>query len=189
MAHGMGLALAINHPAGSISNPLEQQILQNADVALDENGFSQYGKYHDEAGSFTRTLAYTQYAQRNGTAVASINKFPAGTIRPEEMEYVLAGYLLANEGGLMLFTGTRYNAEQYHAEYTTAIGRPCSSTTGGPLFTRRFSGGFVLLNDSKSSTSVSLPSNALRDIEGRRLSNPLRVGPMDAYVLVGAGGC
>lgn len=188
IAHNYGLTLAINHPAGDINNPLEQEIVQSADIALDEDGFSRYGKYHNAAGSFTRTLAYTQFAQRHGTAIASINKFN-GRIRPEEMDYVMAGYFLANDGGLLMMTGTQYNAQQYHGEYDTPIGRPCSGTSGGPLFTRRFSGGFVVLNDSRSTQTVSLPSSGLRDMEGRAVSNPLRVGPMDGYVLVGAGGC
>jgi len=188
IAHSMGLTLAINHPAGDINNPLERQIVESTDIDLDENGFSHYGKYHSAEGAFARTFAFSQYAQRHGTAMASVNKF-LGHIRPEEMEYVLAGYLLANDGGEMLFTGEKYNAQQYHNEYDARIGRPCSATaSSGHVFTRRFTGGFVALNDSHASASVSIPSG-LRDLEGRPLSNPLRLGSMDAYVLVGAGGC
>lgn len=189
VAHSMGLALAINHPAGEIGRPAEQQITENTDLELDETGFSDYGNYAANPGLFARTLAYLVWAQHHGVAVATLNRFTRG-MNAQQLEFAVAGYLMANDGGELMFAGVdhRYNGEQYHNEYAARIGRPCSPASSGPVFTRRFSGGMAIVNDSRSSASVRLPGT-FRDIEGRAVRNPLALGPSDAYVLVGTGGC
>lgn len=193
VAHSRRLALAANHPAESLNDPLERALVQSVDLELDETGFSDYGNYARAPGLFGKTLAYLTWAQRQHVAVATLNRF-SRSMNAEDMEYVMAGYLMSNEGAELVFAGRdeghNYNSEQYHREYddVARIGRPCGEPTSGPVFTRRYSNGIVVVNDSRASTNVTLPSNAYRDIEGRAVRNPLRLTPNDAYVLVG-GSC
>lgn len=70
------------------------------------------------------------------------------------------------------------------------VGRPCAGVTAnGSVYSRRFSGGFSIVNASASTQSFRLPSGSYRDIEGRAVSSTLTLGPNGAYVLVGGSGC
>lgn len=192
IAHAAGVSFAVNHPAGSLSNADELTVIANVDLEMDETGFSDYGHYASNPSNFGQTLSYLKYAQHQGTPVATLNRFTGvTTITPQQMEFVTAGYLLANEGTELIFTGVdhQYNYEQYHSEYATAIGTPCADTTGGPVYVRRFTKGMVVANGSSLGTTVALPATGFKDIEGRSVTYPLKLGPSDAYVLLGPGGC
>ena len=190
IANSVNLAFGVNHPAGPIKFSNEQQILANVDFAVDEVGFSDYGQYALHPNGFNITLNYLLYAQRHGVAVATLNRFHT-SMSPAQLEYVFAGYLLANVGGELLFAGVdqRYHGEEYHPEYAAPIGTPCAGVSGGPVYVRRFSNAFVVVNATSANVSVPLPAGSFRDLEGRALSNPLVVGPSDGYVLLGPGGC
>ncbi|HET9095440.1 MAG TPA: hypothetical protein VFN37_02160, partial [Candidatus Baltobacteraceae bacterium] len=175
IAHSYGLTLMVNHPAGSVSSALEQQLLRNTDIDLDETGFSDYGRYvAGDGGIFKRELSYIRYAQQHGTGMMIIDKFSNERhVDPTGLEYSLATYLLGNEGGLLLFVGgaNDYGTMQYHSEYDARIGRPCGAVSGGPaVYGRRFSGGLAVVNASADSQTVRLPSSGYRDIEGRAVS-------------------
>lgn len=195
IAHSYGLTLMVNHPAGPVGSAQEQRLLRSTDIDLDETGFSDYGRYAAGNGSgFTRELSYIRYAQQHGTGMMVIDKFSNEEhVDSIGLEYSLATYLLANEGGLLLFVGGEndYGTMQYHSEYDAPIGRPCGAVSAGPvIYARRFSGGLVLVNASASSQTLSLPSSGYRDIEGRAVSgSTLTVGPNAGYVLLGGPGC
>lgn len=194
IAHSYGMTLITNHPAGSVSNSLEQRLLSNTDVDMDETGFSDYGKYAAGNGSlFKGELAYLRYAQEHGTGMIVVDKFANETsVNATGLEYSIGTYLLANEGGLLLWVGglNEYGTMQYHSEYGAPIGRACSAVMGGPdVYSRRFSGGMSIVNASAVTQSFKLPSGSYRDIEGRAISGTLTLRPNDAYVLVGGSGC
>lgn len=194
IAHSYGLTLTVNHPAGSINNASERQLLANTDVDMDETGFSDYGRYTQYDGQIFRSeLAYVQYAQEHGTGVLVIDKFAnEAHVDSAGLEYSIATYLLGNEGGMLLFIGglNDYGTMQFHNEYNAAIGRPCSATSGGPaVYSRRFSGGMAVVNASRSAQSFTLPSGSYHDVEGRGTGSTLSLRPNDAYVLLGGRGC
>ena len=186
IAHSHGMSLVINHPGGSISDPNEQQLLSNTDAVMNETGFSDYGRYAQKPGIVGSTLTWMRYAQARGTAVLVVNKFiniPV-TVNGAALEYSIATYLLGNQGAALLFTGGLhgYGTLQYHSEYDAAIGKPCSDVTGGPVFTRRFTGGIAIVNASTSTVSASLPSGkSYHDIESRSIGI---LAPMSGYVLL-----
>ena len=190
IAHSYGLTLIVNHPAGPVSNPNEQQLLLNTDVEMDETGFSDYGHYTKLNGGTIRTeLPFIEFAQQHGTAVMVIDKFAnEGQVDPVSLEYSIATYLLGNEGGLLLWVGgaQQYGTLQYYSQYDAPIGKPCGSVSGGPaVYTRSFSGGLVVVNGTSSPQTYSLPSgHSYHDLVGRSTASSLRLGPNDAYVLL-----
>lgn len=187
------IPLVINHPAGNIDDPDEQQILQSADIEMDETGFSDYGRYAKMGGRlFKRELAYMQYAQEHGVGFMVIDNFNGeASLAPAHVEYAMATYLMGNEGAALLFAGgeNSYGSAQYRSEFDAPIGRPCGGpANSGDLYTRAFQGGIAVVNAGSASESLRLPSGKnYRDIEGRRVSSPLSVAPGDAYVLLGPG--
>lgn len=198
------LKMIVNHPAGPISDPREQTILANVDADLNETGFSDYGNYTRSTNLMKVTVDWTRYAQAHGAAALTIDKFAGTTaITPAQLEYAIATYLLANEGGSGLFAGNAdsYGVEQYHAEYATNFGSRCGGYYGGSavnvnspdLWYRKYASAFVVVNSgstTRSSESVTLPAgHTYRDLEGRTVTNPLTVANHDAYVLLTSNGC
>jgi hypothetical protein len=198
------LKLVVNHPAGLISSTNEQAILSNVDADVNETGFSDYGNYTSSSSLFKTTVDWTRYAQAHGAAPLTINKYSESTaVTPEQLEYSIATYLMANEGGSGLFTvnSSGYGVEQYHSEYATSFGTRCGGYYGGPtynanspdLWYRKYSNALVIVNSgsaTRASEIVSLPAgHTYRDLEGRAVSNPLTVAKSDAYVLLTTNGC
>jgi hypothetical protein len=194
VAHQYGITLIVSHPAGSVQNPNEQQLLLNTDIDMDETGFAIYGRYTQGNGNvFRAELAYLRYGQEHGTGMMVTDRFAnESTVDRAGFEYSLATYLLSNEGGLLLFVGpvNGYGTMQYHSEYDAPIGRPCSAVAGGPsVYYRKFTGGLAVVNDSQSAQAFALPRGSYRDIEGRPVAATLSLAPNDAYVLLADTGC
>lgn len=191
--HSMGMALVINHPGGSPNDPNEQQLLSNTDAVMDETGFSDYGRYTQNPGVMSSTLAWMRFAQSRGAAVMIVNKYLNfnQSVTGAPFEYALATYLLGNQGAALLFVGGAhgYGTLQYHTEYDAPIGKPCSDVSAGPVYVRRFSGGLAAVNGSTSTRALQLPSGkAYRDIEGHSIGST--IAPMSGYVLLtSANGC
>ncbi len=189
--HSRGMVLLVNHPAGNINSPNEQQLVVNTDELLNETGFSDYGRYTQKLGLMVETLAWSRYAQQHGVAVFTVNKFIniPSSVTGIPLEYSIATYLLANQGAELLYTGGLhgYGTQQIHPEYSAPIGTPCSDVGDGPtVFFRRFTGGLVVVTAS-SSGSFTLPAGkGYRDLIGRPVSSTLHLGPTSAYVLLAA---
>ena len=83
--------------------------------------------------------------------------------------------------------GTNFS---FRPEYGNRYGTACAGITqNGNLYMRRFSGGFAVVNATLRRGVVQLPSNhTYSDMEGRPISNPLTVAPIDAYMLLTSGG-
>ncbi|GAC1409484.1 MAG: hypothetical protein NVSMB64_18260 [Candidatus Velthaea sp.] len=195
------LKIVVNHPAGSISGSLEQELLRYADAALNENGFSYYGGYKSSGGGFATALNYMTYVQSLGHTAMLINKFvQSGPLSSAQREWVVAGYLIGNNGHALIYStyggyGTGgYGTEHYLPEYSTNMGMPCSAygrdALNSNLYTRRFQNGMVVVNASTSSSGIArLPLNHLyHDIEGRAVTPALYVPPTDAFVMTTAAG-
>lgn len=200
------LRLVVNHPAGNVANTNEQAILQNVDADLDETGYSDYGNYKQasKAGLFKVTTDWMNYAQAHGAAPLIVDKFDQTTaVTSNQLEYSIATYLMGHDGGAGLFVGNQYGygAEQYHSEYTAAIGTACGAYYGGAsydssnpqIWYRKFSGALIVVNSGSlplASETAHLPTtHTYKDLEGRAVTNPLTVASNDAYVLLTTNGC
>ena len=206
-----GLALLVNHPAGSITNPNEQTLARNVDALVDEAGFSDYGNYQNgsNAGLFSTTYAYAEWLEAQGVEFVDIDRYAfSGESEPssDQLEWSIATYLMANEGNEDLYVNANnsstsgYGTEQYHQEYATPIGQPCSAMYGGSsysandpqIYYRRFTGGMVVVNSGSSAPEqATLPTDhTYTDIENRAVTNPLTVDSSDAFVMTTTGnGC
>jgi len=138
-------------------------------------------------------------------ATLIIDKFTQdkGTITSNHLEYAMATYLMGNEQGAALFASPNdgYGLEQYHPEYSTAIGAPCGDYYGGAtydsanpqIYYRKFANALIVVNSGslpRASEVAKLPSgHSYKDLEGRSVTNPLTVASNDAYVLLTTSGC
>lgn len=186
------LKLVINHPAGSTSSSLEQQLLANTDMALNEVGFTDYGGYTKSPTRFATSLNYMVYEQAHAVTALLIDKFVQSTpLTPVQREWAVGTYLMGNNGNALLYAtygglGTGgYAQEHYLSEYGTNIGTPCGPPTGGPaVYERKFFNGLVVVNADTTTHSADLPAiRPYTDIESRPITNPLVVPPTDAFVL------
>ena len=195
--HARNMTLVVNHPGGSVNESNEQQLLANTDAVMNETGFSDYGRYTQKPSIVPSTLAWMRFAQQHGTAVLVVNKFiddtnRDGSVSHAQLEYVLATYLLGNQGAALLFAGGLhgYGTQQIHSEYNAPIGTPCTDVSSGPVYSRRFSGGIAVVNASTSSASFRLPSHSYRDVSGGSTVSSLSLAPMSGSVLLtSANGC
>ncbi len=191
------LKIIINHPLGSISSGTEQALFENIDGTLDENGFTHAGRYTSASdASFFRTTAnYLIYAQNRGLAVYIIDSFSAASITPQQREYAVAAYFMANQGrAYMYMSPSSGGSEHNYPEYDAKLGSACGAYYGGPhIYYRRFSNGLAVLNSGSlpaASEDAALPSgHSYSDIDGRRVTNPLAVASNDGYVLLTTNGC
>lgn len=191
------LKIIINHPLGSLSDPSEQALFANVDAVLDEAGYTHGGEYTSPAFAnlFRGTTDYLRYAQSHGIAVYIIDQFGAADITPQQREYAVAAYFMADEGhAYMYMSPSTGGAEHNYPEYDANLGTPCGAYYGGPnIYYRKFSGGLVVLNSGSlpaASESAALPGgHTYSDIDGRKISNPLSVASNDGYVLLTSNGC
>lgn len=196
------LKLFVNHPAGSLSNSNETKLIANVDGLVDETGFVDYGHYPTTPSLFPTALAYMEYVQHQGKEILEVAKFSGSLngdsqnngLTTSQVAYALGSYLIGNEGKASLFiTPGPYGAVYNYSEIATInakLGTSCGSyTTLGATYIRKFSHGMVVVNPSMGTASVPL-AGAYNDVMGRGVSgSSLSVGPANAYILFGTGGC
>ncbi|HET6894963.1 MAG TPA: hypothetical protein VFH72_06235 [Candidatus Baltobacteraceae bacterium] len=191
------LKILINHPLTSLSNATEQALLANIDGILDEAGYTNGGHYTSAtyANVFRSATDYFIHVQKMGLAGFIIDQFGASDITPQQREYAVAAYFMANEGRLYMYMspsvgGTDYN----YPEYSAKLGTPCADYTGGPyIYDRKYSGGLVVLNSGSlpaaTQNATLPPGHTYTDIDGRTITNPLSIASNDGYVLLTTNGC
>lgn len=191
------LKILINHPIGNTSYPNEQALLQNVDGTLDEAGYTHGGTYKSasDANLFRATTEYLRYVQSRGVAAYVIDQFGATSITPQQREYAVAAYFMANEGRAYMYMSPSVGASAYdYPEYGAKLGSPCGAYYGGPhIYYRKFTNGLVVLNSGSlpaASESAPLPSgHTYQDLDGRAVTNPLSIASNDGYVLLTSNGC
>lgn len=191
------LKILVNHPLTSLSNNSEQALLANVDGIVDESGYSDYAKYQSpgDANVFHYTTDYLIAIQNRGIAAFTINYFNTTEVAPQQREYIVAAYFMANQGREYVFiTPSKGGSDHNYPEYGAQLGSPCGAYYGGPrIYYRKFSGGLVVLNSGSlpaPSEAAPLPANhAYTDIDGRAVTNPLNIASNDGYVLLTTNGC
>jgi len=201
------LSLIINHPAGSLTST-ETKILSNANVSLNETGYTDYGKYFaaKDASLFTSTVNWTRYAQQHGVRVVTVDKFyfccliNNGTgISNNGIDYSLATYELGNEGASdLVITGPHYNIQPYYFQYTTNVGAASAEmyrdSPSPNIYIRRIANAIAVVNAGSTSAYQidHLPSgHTYRDVLGRASGSltSLRVNANDGYLMTTTNGC
>ena len=194
------MKFVVNHPTNNISDPNEQTLLSNVDADLDEVGFSDYGNWKASFYLFKITVDWMRFAQAHGAAVLIGDKFSqSGPLTSSQLEYVLATYMMGNEGGSGLFAGNSnaYGSEQYYPQYKIPMGPPCGDYYGdknpnsAAIWYRSYTNALAIVNGGSTTDEYAhLPTNHnYVDIMGRPVTNPLLVSSGDAYVLLTTNGC
>lgn len=195
------LKLIANHPGTNLTTN-ETTFLANVDGVMDENGFTNYGKYQTvNTRQFVRETEWMKYAQQHGVSVM-INQdwgsIPMGTA---QIDYSVATYLMGNEQSSAVFISphTGYGTEVWRPEYATNVGAPCAEYYGGPsysstspsIYYRRFANAVVVVNAGGGTTQVAhLPTGHVYvDLEGRGVTNPMSIPSNNGYVLKTTNGC
>lgn len=214
--HASGFGLFINHPFHNRpTDPNEQTLLSVIDGTLNESGLTDYGKYATPqvnlAGFVAANITWAEMAQQrhvqyfisdyfcadgkepwnnNAACSTDIKTLPAPLV-----DWALASYALLNEGSAELYVSpNNVSAYAYRPEFSRTYGAPCAPYLSPQpnVYVRRFAGGFAVINANPATTaaSVLLPNHAYTDIEGRAISQPLRVRGADGYMLLTAqNGC
>ncbi|HTV93655.1 MAG TPA: hypothetical protein VMG98_13145 [Verrucomicrobiae bacterium] len=196
-------AVIVNHPAISTVNANEQALMKMVDGEVEEPGFSDYGDYQTQPAYFLEMYKYMEWVEQQGIAFVDIDRYTLGgetSPTSDQVEYSIGTYMMGNEGNADLYvdanngSGYGYGSEQYHPEYATQLGSPCSAMTQDPanaqIYYRRFQNGMVVVNSGGDGTeNATLPTDHVyTDIEGRTVTNPLPVSAYDAWVLTTGGG-
>jgi hypothetical protein len=196
------IKLFVNHPAGNVANVDEQTLIANIDGLVDETGFIDYGHYPQYPSLFKTALTYMEYVQHQDKTILETAKFTGSLngdssdfgLTTAQVAYAMGSYLIGNEGRASLFItpgpyGTVYSFPQI-ATINSQLGTSCGSfTTAGAAYVRKFSHGMVVVNPSTSSAAVPL-GGVYTDVMGRSVTGTtLTVGPANAYILLGTGGC
>ncbi len=195
-----GIKIIVNHdPFDSSPNSAENQMLGSIDGMLDENGFTHYGTLLTGA-QYNNTLNWMEILQSRGLAVFITDYFctgsscshDPGSLSAQQVDWALASYAIGNNGGANVYISPAGGAiYTYRPEYSTRYGAACGAySQSGGAYTRRFAGGFAVVNAGGSAQKVTLPNHTYTDIEGRAVSNPLTVNGTDAYMLLtSSNGC
>jgi hypothetical protein len=202
--HGLSRPLAVwgnNVTSGAApGDSFETQAVTDLDIVNDENGFTAYGKFVDDA-EFNNLIYWATDAQSQGKGFMVAALFQSNPLTDPEIEYAIAAYLmLKNQAASMdAFTYGMYGTEEYHQAYEATIGSPCSPMYGGPsynhsgqfVYYRAYSGGLSVINTkSAQSYTVNLPEPSYTDaVTGATVDSPLLVGPDTGYVLLNSSGC
>ena len=203
------LKILVNHPPlASTPTSQEQQLLSYVDGTVDENGFTNYGKYTSSGlpSLFTNTLAYTQYLQSTLHKAVFITYYfcaagngspcptSAANLSGPQADWALATYAIANMGGADAYiVPNGVDSYSYRPEFAQTYGTPCGNYTevGSNVYERRFENGLAIVNASYSPQSVTLPNHTYTDIEGRSVGgagSTLNLQGSDGYMLLTTGG-
>jgi len=195
------LTMIINHPASDLTST-EESLIANVDVLQNETGFTDYGNYTQAVhrGLFNTTVNWMRYVQREGKGVVTVAKFVQDRpLNASQKEYAVASYMMGSEGKSDLdMTLSTYSSQAYYSEYNVRLGTPCGEMTNGgssapQIYMRRYTGGIVVLNSGslpRTYEVARLPAgHVYRDIEGRRVTNPLAVHSSDAFIMRTSDGC
>jgi hypothetical protein len=181
-------------------SPTAAAVLAGADGVLDERGFTGWGTGLLGAGELANVVSWARALQRAGKAFFSINEWRAGgsgggaqppPLPPRAvLEFVAAGWLMANEGASGLFSACVqcYGWWQAAPQYALRVGAPLgpASVTGG-AWTRTLGNGFAAVNPAGAPTArVALPAGAFVNAYGDAFTGSVDLEGGAGIVLVRA---
>ncbi len=183
------LALIPNLSLGSLSpsDPLIQQVLNQADGVLNEAGFSQYGDGYLTGNDWTQAIQFMESLQAQNKAYYIINQF--NSVDRAEIQWAVASYLMGKEhsAGLFISTTQGYGGDFWDNTYDAQIGNPTSSMYQTQnVYVRDYNNGLILVNPSATdSYMVTLdPGDKFHDLYGIPVSGTVTMPPHSGMVLL-----
>lgn len=162
------------------NDPDMREVIKLSGAIVDEAGFTEWGEGRSDFHELSTILGLYSLAQASGVPYFVINELSESDISSSvAREWVVACYLLANQGLLGLFlTGVQdYGGLQEvfpeiacgaaDGDIGAGLGAPVLDEVSG-LWTRSYSGGFVAVNPGSVSVTVLLDQDtyAWRDCYG-----------------------
>lgn len=190
--HALNVAVAMNFPYDT-THPVESSLLyQYLDIAVDERGFTNWGREQSDYLSGSEWLDTMQAfisLDEAGKGFVSINQLPKDfdQATPQEIQWILANYLMAKgRYSYVSISGVQeYGRIFTIPEYEAKIGRPRSVMYQSQnVFMRDYSHGMVIVNpSSRESYDVILIPNTYLDLYGNPV-DALTLEPQSGIVLL-----
>ena len=181
------------------------------DGVLAESGFTGGGpgkdKPYDYVGDqWVQRVKFMRNLQAHGKAAYYINEYgdvhnpskwkepcsedPLNCIQKPVRQWVLGSYLMGKEQAAALYLSKvqGYGNWSYYPEWSAPVGKslgaPVEHASG--LWSRLFSGAFVLVNPSNVTIDATVPAGKWQDLYGKQVSSTLAMAPVTAATLVRA---
>jgi len=190
--HALNVSVAMNFPY-DLNYPAESdQIYQYLDIAVDERGFTNWGRSQDDYFSDRTWLTNMQALlslDALGKGFVSINEMPEDfdVVSQAEKQWALANYLLVKgRYSYIAITGVQeYGIIFTTPEYSAAIGHALNAMyQSQDVYMRDFSNGLAIVNPSSSqSFTITLPTDIYQDLYGNNLDT-ITLEPRSGIVLL-----
>jgi len=190
--HSLYVGVAMNFSYDVTNAAESSQIYQYLDIAVDERGFTNWGRPQQGYLSGSLWLANMQALQSldaMGKGFVSINGMPEDfdMITQAEKQWALANYLLV-KGRYSYIAITGFQEYGYiftTSEYAAEIGHaPSVMYKSQNVYMRDFSNGLAIVNPSSSqSFKITLLSNTYQDLYGNKVDS-LTLEPLSGIVLL-----
>jgi len=190
--HALYASVAMNFPY-DVNNPAESdKIYQNLDIAVDERGFTNWGRSKDDYLSGISWLTNMQALQSLdalGKGFVSINEMPVDfdAVSQAEKQWTLANYLLVKgKYSYIAITGIQeYGVIFTTPEYSTAIGHALSVMYQSQnVYMRDYSNGLAIVNPASSqSFAITLVPDIYQDLYGNNVDT-ITLEPHSGIVLL-----
>jgi hypothetical protein len=190
--HALYASVAMNFPY-DVNNPAESdKIYQNLDIAVDERGFTNWGRSKDDYLSGISWLTNMQALQSLdalGKGFVSINEMPEvfDAVSQAEKQWTLANYLLVKgRYSYIAITGVQeYGIIFTTPEYSAAIGHALNAMyLSQDVYMRDYSNGLAIVNPASSqSFAITLVPDIYQDLYGNNVDT-ITLEPHSGIVLL-----
>ncbi len=189
------LALIPNIGFGSISlaDPIVGQIVSHVDGVFDEAGFTKYGDGYLTDDNWLHAIQFIREVQNEQHKPYYIsNEFKSSSLDHNQIQWVLASYLLSKEHSSSVFiTNTMNNVQGYGADrrysvYDAKIGNPRSDLYFAQnVYWRDYSNGLVVVNSSDTNAyTVKTSGITYADLYGNPVAQTFTLPPHSGMVLI-----
>ena len=189
------LALIPNLSAGpiSLSDPLVAQIVTHVDGILDEGSFTNYGDGYLTGSNWLHEIQFIRSVQlQQHKPFYLSNEFKSDTLSHDQIQWVLASYLMSKEhySSLYITNNTNntqnYGADRRYSEYEAKIGHPNSEMYFSQnVYWRDYSNGIVVVNPSATNAyAVKTSASTYTDLYGNRVNQTFTLPPHSGMVLI-----
>lgn len=196
--HGMPVPMPFvaNTGLGGVTqdDPAYVKLISHLDGFQDEAGFTSFGNHMIDDHDFQAKIWWAKYIQAQGKAFMVTDLWQHQEPSAIQRDFAISTYLMGryHQDAMITAQYGSYGIEHYWPEYDSAVGSPCGDMYADQgVYFRKNSGSLVVVNVSNSDVSVTLPRRAsyYTDMEGRSVTNPLRIGKDDGWVLLTNNGC
>jgi len=190
--HTLYVSVAMNFPYDLNHSAESDQIYQYLDIAVDERGFTNWGRSQSDyfsGGKWLTNMQALESLDANGKGFVSINQMPEAfsQVSQAQKQWALANYLLVKgKYSYIAITGVQeYGHILTTPEYSATIGHALGVMVQSQnVYMRDFSNGLAIVNPSSSqSFTITLLPDTYLDLYGNNLDT-ITLEPHSGIVLL-----